>query len=1214
MEPVITSRIEPLADENIAYGHDQSVLSELSLVDTISPLQTSRPPSQDAATPRWRPFYLRRSVLFGFILVFILIIVTIEVLLSLSNRNQGLATSTSAQHYLWTYGPTAFLTGVAALWARTEYQSKLIAPWLRLSQNPAPASRTLLLDYLSQFSFFAIFTSLKNRDFTVSIAITVSLILKLLIIISTSLISLSWTTLHQDSYPMSLRDKFVDNSTKLSTTGDFAVYIIQGAQDQNLTLPEGISSEYAFQSVQTNLPDAVETTVIVDGLVNSLQCHPANVTLLKSQISSGEAGFGQEPLNLGISSSQCNVALARLPDVAIYGNSSLFTRFQQIQCDEISDDPGKRILVVFGNITRPPAISSEKLSNTSSAIQSRVVGYTTSILSRSTSLLCTPQYAIDKVRVTRNSTRTKSVSRVIGKARTTLNSVTAWNIMEAQFEAGEASLNYVGPYSDAINVSTTPVNVDNYMFTALKSQLEPGSRATDLFEIEVLQKVATNYYKAIGAVMAKQSLMVPTSVEITGSATLNRSRLIVRSWIAQWMVALAGFCVILVSISLFLVPAKGFLPCSPTTFPNLISTLVQSRQLATQLQFAGASDTKHLVEFLRRSTFQSAFVYDPTLDEKRFCVIDTDCGGNDRPNPQISAKLLHPIILHPASRSLLCVSVVGLIISLELLLHKSATQDGLGDVGYDTYIHYTWTAIPALLFGALSMIFAAVDFQIRTLAPYMALRKYISRDVFERLELLDMTVPIAIFQECRLGTLWALLTTIGFLLASLFTTFSAGLFQKLNLPTTIPLTLQPSRSFDSPSNQPSYVINKEIPSLILEGNFSFPRFTYMDLAFVELKPTTVIPSSFDKSTVSISAVVPAVRSKMDCVSYVAPQLRINNTALQFDGLIEISTDSRNLFPVLNYDMVSGNTNSTYAGIAYPFYHGSDVLYFWAKMDFGATPVVQHAAALVCNMTFEALDVNTTFTNTAFDLDLHEHPRPLEDTVRNTSVNDWNLAFHDDFYNLATIDVGQKLMDSFFSMVVTSPWAIPMSALGDPAANNDVIDAIKLHNGIILAQEVTAIRGPASESNATIVEPIGPGDNDAQRTINATATNTAGRYRVVQDEASTHILVALLATTLVLFIVGWVTSPRTDVLPRSPTTIASVLALLAGGNVFDRLPTDKSFLLPEETPSAPCNSETRFWMGWGNLADEEGIRYGGENEGGVSQFGIFAVDKDDIDQA
>jgi hypothetical protein len=76
----------------------------------------------------WRPFYLRRVVLLSLIIVFILIIVAIESLLAVSNRDNGIATSTTTKHYLWTYGPTAFLTVVAALWARTEYQSQLVGP------------------------------------------------------------------------------------------------------------------------------------------------------------------------------------------------------------------------------------------------------------------------------------------------------------------------------------------------------------------------------------------------------------------------------------------------------------------------------------------------------------------------------------------------------------------------------------------------------------------------------------------------------------------------------------------------------------------------------------------------------------------------------------------------------------------------------------------------------------------------------------------------------------------------------------------------------------------------------------------------------------------------------------------------------------------------------------------------------------------------------
>ncbi len=118
--------IEPLADKNTIYDQHQPVLSD----ESASRNSTTR-------CLRWQPCYLRRFVLLGFISVFIsvfiLIIVIIEALLAVSDRNQGLTTSTSSQHYLWKYGPTAFLTGVAAFWARTEYQSKIVAPWIRLS-------------------------------------------------------------------------------------------------------------------------------------------------------------------------------------------------------------------------------------------------------------------------------------------------------------------------------------------------------------------------------------------------------------------------------------------------------------------------------------------------------------------------------------------------------------------------------------------------------------------------------------------------------------------------------------------------------------------------------------------------------------------------------------------------------------------------------------------------------------------------------------------------------------------------------------------------------------------------------------------------------------------------------------------------------------------------------------------------------------------------
>ena len=50
---------------------------------------------------------------------------------------------------------------------------------------------------------------------------------------------------------------------------------------------------------------------------------------------------------------------------------------------------------------------------------------------------------------------------------------------------------------------------------------------------------------------------------------------------------------------------------------------------------------------------------------------------------------LCPVILHPTTRLAKGTVLVALIIVLEFMLRKSMNQGGLGDVGDDTFIHYT---------------------------------------------------------------------------------------------------------------------------------------------------------------------------------------------------------------------------------------------------------------------------------------------------------------------------------------------------------------------------------------------------------------------------------------------------------------------------------------------------------------------------------------------
>ncbi|KAI0530112.1 hypothetical protein GGR58DRAFT_494607 [Xylaria digitata] len=1046
---IMPNSTQALPTTNYQHG---SADSEESLSDSHGKHVFKAPAiSSTEVSLSWRPLYLRRAVLLGFITVFILGIITIEILLAISNKYNGIGTSDVALSYLWTFGPTAFLTGLAALWARAEYQSKLAAPWMRLSQDAIPASRSLLLDYISPFSIFTITRSWRNRDYIVFITVIVSTIIKILITLSSALITLSLTSVTRNSHPMVSQNRFVNSNARLQTPSTLAPYIIQGLGARNLTLPEGISSDYAYQSVQTNLPNTAETRITVDGLINSITCEPAHihlagassplyVTLYPAWDSPSEV----ETLNVTISSPKCNVSLASLRPVTVsgerYNGTRLFARFEKLQCDTVTGTAGRRVLILFGESTYHTVYSNGNYE-------------TYGVLNQSTQLLCEPSYAIERVQVTRNNTQTNTIVPIQGSPRETLNSVTAWDIMDAQFIPGQSGFY---PYYNIVNISGVPIEVDFYMQPALQFYSAPDIQAISLFDHNILQQAVGAYYRQIGAIIAKQSLMEPASVDIIGSAAVNENRLIVRSWIAQWMIGLLAICVLLTAIALFMVPKDGFLPCSPHTLLNLISIVQHGGESLSQLRSAGASDGEHLARYLKSHMFRSRVSYNSASNQFSFYFESKANENNTKAHafPQIHSKIYHPTVLHPASRSILYIGVAGLIITLELLLYKSSREDGLGDINDDQYIHYTWTAIPALIFGATSMAFSAVDFETRNLTPYMMMKQYVLGDKFMQLDFLDVAVPQAIYRELKMGTRWAFAITTAFLIASLFTTFSASLFQESSIPFTTFMVLRAEQSFPISISGPVLLsrISSQISSLILGSNYSFPRFVYKDLAFPELAAIT-IPSSasiLNASIVSILATVPAIRSHMDCRLYESTQivvdLTLNHTkesGKSYSLSASIPEEKCDDAHDTHFRYIHKATNVTYvgevAGRLGSTQGCSDLLYFWANIDYNAKPALQNIAAFSCNTSFEAVDSEVTFIGTGLDLDLRNPPRPLKSTARKSTLDKSSLPgyFPYEYAGVASLDVSPQLLDPFFAVLVTSPWAIPMSDLGDPSASGNI---------------------------------------------------------------------------------------------------------------------------------------------------------------------------------
>ncbi|KAK2603065.1 hypothetical protein N8I77_009549 [Diaporthe amygdali] len=1060
-------------------------------------------------------------------MVFALVVVTLETLILVSNRNNGIASGVPGDHYLWTYGPTALLTAIAALFSRVEYQSKLIAPWQRISKQPAAAYKSLLLDYVSQFQPFALYRSLKNGDFIVSAATAVSILLKIMIILSTGLVTLSLTTVDEKAIPMVLQNSFLDDDTSLKSAGSLPRYFMEGLLNDTVDYPPGISKDFAFQTVESGLPTTAQIQVTLDGLTNSLVCELASLELNEAR----QAGFYNRigMTNLTVTAPNCEIAEVEIrgpndADEDELPYSPLFGQFSEVQCDGTTDDEGKRVLVWFGQIEwfTDDTVSSNCTRRCSGS-------QTRGRLLNSTQLLCKPAYDISKVDLVKNGTETQTValSHPSTTPNRTLDHITPWSIMRAHYESFDSDVSG-SSWRESFKLGDEIIDVDPYTRILLDGQLPAGANTSSLYDPNLLEGMAQAYYRQFGAIIARQSLMQTGPIKTTGSALVLRNRLMKL---------------------------------------NLSNRAGQ--------------------------------------------------------------KTSHPGLLHPWTRLTLCVVLSAVVAALEVTLHESKSKDGLGDVGNDTYIHYLWTTMPALLLEGLVLIISSMDFNIRSLAPYIILNNVVTTDVFMNLELLDMSTPWAMYKEAGLRSFGALATTTTLLVASFFTIFSSSLFQATSLPETSSIALEMQNFFANDSiDNGDFSQSGVISSLILEGNLTYPKFTYEDLVFPQmlLVPPTPDDSISNTSSLSTNTRIPAVRTNLTCRMYDSSSIRTNLTLIDpYSDIyhnplgIIVEGETCNLAPEAEFAkynvFIDTRSNASYFGIGNDLdatvTSCSDYFYTWGRLDYEASPQVQHIAAISCNETFEVVDVDVEFAGAELVIDPQRPPRPLEDTVRNSTVSSNRSSSL--YYHIPSL-ASTEIFSNSFALLTTSRWALPLSMLGDPAHDADVAAALRFQHGILAAQALNSNRAPPGNVSATeailVSGVMASSQNGARYTYEATVTDDAGRRRVVQDAASTRVLEALLLAAAVLLLLGWATLPRTDVLPqRSPTTVAGQVALLAGGNLLELLPEDAEWRSKADIRAA-LGRATRFWLGWGLMPDEEGIAMGNENENGVSRFGIFAVPPDE----
>lgn len=144
----------------------------------------------DGPGPRtvpWRLVWLRKSVVFAFLVVFLACAAALVGLNQYASDQGGLYLRWRDNHYLWTYGSTAILAVILSLWRRVDNLYRLHQPWWNLLSGPMPASESVLPDCVSPFFLTTFFKALRNRHRPVSASVLVFILIKFAILVSTTL-------------------------------------------------------------------------------------------------------------------------------------------------------------------------------------------------------------------------------------------------------------------------------------------------------------------------------------------------------------------------------------------------------------------------------------------------------------------------------------------------------------------------------------------------------------------------------------------------------------------------------------------------------------------------------------------------------------------------------------------------------------------------------------------------------------------------------------------------------------------------------------------------------------------------------------------------------------------------------------------------------------------------------------------------------------------
>lgn len=572
-----------------------------------------------------------------------------------------------------------------------------------MAEKPVEARESILLDYVSEIQLVSMTKAIRNKHFDVAAGVTCSMLLRLLVIFSTGLFSLQTAQVRLSSVPIQFSYIFSAKDVTFNAPGAQAFDILNRILFENGTYPEGTNADLAFQ--QFSAPSLAPNSIIyapVDGMMADLGCETASIDIEKWHVTN-VAGHShhsstRESNKVNLMTPSCTILEVAL-NSALGGLTPYVARFASGQCDDSSAEDGMRIVVTLAEISMGKlARNKSMLTETDTTVEV--------IINRSVQLICNPTYSLVKLRAEANTSQSSSpvnMRRRIGPERSVLPNLTAWDIAKAVLSGSSsrgsfARLNY---NRNLFHATDDPFQNKTYVDVALQLGAQLTGITGDieqLFEDAVLNNTASSYYRAMSAQFMNKGLKQRNQSTAVGRAFVNQNRIVMIQLSLRAMEVCLKLGILLAVSMIFLRPRTSIAPWNPTSISSIATIMGKSNGVCQSLRRTGATPSDALHDSLKERRYYSE------LTPKGFLVKTegNDIKSLDDQENHMPAWAPFPGLI---ARGVVFIAVALLIAALEIALHVSQKNDGLGNVSSNEHHHYLWTILPSLVMASVGLLF-----------------------------------------------------------------------------------------------------------------------------------------------------------------------------------------------------------------------------------------------------------------------------------------------------------------------------------------------------------------------------------------------------------------------------------------------------------------------------------------------------------------------------